>query len=453
MHNKPVLAKIKHNIGYEPESLLDACYSGDCKEVVNLINKKGRAILNATDKKGFFPLYIATCKGHVDVCRLLLENGADVNQQTKASTPLICACLDGHEDLIKLFIACKANVDAKDLESQMTALGYAATNGHLVACRLLLQANASFAVKDTATMLHCAAGESHFAVCELGLQWDQAKFKANINDANKDGRTALHYAVSGRNIEIVQLLIKNGINLDVRDAFGVSALDLSLSLHESEIANNLLSAGAKTKTKNLEGNTALHISVIFGNANICKLILLKNQNHEDLEYVNEQNSMGMTPMHVCVLYGLRGIGKILLDSGASLDAVDEDGMTPMMAAVESGDEDICRMLMEAGASLADTNEDEETVLHICAIHGRLQIASLLIESLQPTDAHHLVNSQDKDDTTPLHYAAANGDLDFCKLLLSHGADMNLEDNDGFTPLMAALESKQNDAVKYLRSRK
>lgn len=448
MHNKPVLAKIKHNIGYEPESLLDACYSGDYKEVANLINKNGKAIVNSTDKKGFFPLYIATCKGHLDVCCLLLENGADVNQQTKA-TPLIRASLDGLEDLIKLFIASKANIDAKDLESQMTALGYAATNGNVDVCRLLLEANASFAVKDTATMLHCAAGESHFAVCELGLQWDQGKFKANINDANKDGRTALHYAVSGRNIEIVQLLIENGINLDVRDAFGVSALDLSLSLHETEIANHLLSTGANTKTKNLEGNTALHISVIFGNADICKLILLKN--HGDGEYVNAPNSMGMTPMHVCVLYGLGGIGKLLLDSGASKDAVDEDGMTPLLAAVESGDEDICRMLMEAGASLADTNEDEETVLHICAIHGRVQIASLLIESLQPADAHNLVNSQDKDDTTPLHYAAANGDLDFCKLLLSHGADIKLEDNDGFTPLMAALESKQNDAVKYLRS--
>ena len=68
---------------------------------------------------------------------------------------------------------------------------------------------------------------------------------------------------------------------------------------------------------------------------------------------------------------------------------------------------------------------------------------------------HVANvnaGQAESGFTPLHEAAANGDLEFVTLLLEHGANLDAKAADGKTPLAFALSRKQNEMAAFLRER-
>jgi ankyrin repeat protein len=64
-----------------------------------------------------------------------------------------------------------------------------------------------------------------------------------------------------------------------------------------------------------------------------------------------------------------------------------------------------------------------------------------------------VNCRGEGGGSPLHEAAANGQIEMAKLLLDHGANLNAKEEHGKTPLTIALEYKQTEMAKFLRDRK
>jgi ankyrin repeat protein len=207
-------------------------------EIVALLLTQG-ADINSTDDGDWTPLHSAANQGHRDVAEILLAHGADVNARAHISPkprlvavpmsdevkselqaeaqadakaqeerlgerPLHLAAEKGHNDVVKLLLEHKAEVDAKT-ESGETPLYLAAEKGHKDVAELLLSHGADVNAKDKnfgRTPLHEAAVFGHKDVVELLLAHG-----ADINAKNKNGETPLRFA-SGMGYEDVEELLR-----------------------------------------------------------------------------------------------------------------------------------------------------------------------------------------------------------------------------------------------------
>ena len=105
------------------KSIFNACVYGDIDKVKKFVAKKGKDILLERDKSGYTCLHYAARNGHLEICKYLIEQDADLNAKTLScnSAPIHRASLMGHWEIVQLLLNKKANPLEKDYESK-TAL-------------------------------------------------------------------------------------------------------------------------------------------------------------------------------------------------------------------------------------------------------------------------------------------------------------------------------------------
>ncbi|XP_013391240.1 ankyrin-1-like [Lingula anatina] len=185
------------------------------------------------------------------------------------------------------------------------------------------------------------------------------------------------------------------------------------------------------------GQTALHIALLTGNADMVKLLL------DSGAEVNAENEDGRTPLYWAAEEGHEDIVKLLLEHGTDPNITNEWGRTPLYWAAEEGHEDIVKLLLEHGTDPNITNESGRTPLCWAAEEGHEDIVKLLLE--RGADP----NITNKWGRTPLYWAAYEGHEDIVKLLLEHGADPNITYKWDRTPLHVAAGEGHEDVVKLL----
>jgi ankyrin repeat protein len=126
----------KQNPNYQ---LINAAKFGSIQEL-DLLLKEGRDI-NGKDNYGNTALIVASNEGIVNICKFLLEHGANANASNDydGRTALIVAAMRGYKPICELLIAHGANVNLPDKHNQ-TALMWAARKNHNEVCKLLIHA-------------------------------------------------------------------------------------------------------------------------------------------------------------------------------------------------------------------------------------------------------------------------------------------------------------------------
>ncbi|KAJ5461898.1 Endochitinase B1 [Penicillium daleae] len=226
-------------------------------EVIRLLLNSG-ADINAPPGEvcGRTALQAAVERGYLDIIQLLLSAGADINAHPAAAngmTALQAAAKRGNLELVKLLLSSGADVNAPSAPvSGMTALQAAAKSGSLELVRVLLSSGA-----------HINAPPA-----EAGTTTFKAK---------EGGRTALQAAASGGNIEVVQLLLGAGadVNAPPAKARGRTALQAATEAGNLEVAQLLLWYGADIHAPpSEEGDmTAFQAALEEGNFEIVQLLL------------------------------------------------------------------------------------------------------------------------------------------------------------------------------------
>ncbi|KAM3964878.1 ankyrin repeat domain-containing protein 39 [Aphomia sociella] len=122
--------------------LWHAAYYGD-KDRVNFLIDKARNVkdtVNAADNSGYTPLHYAARTGNIDICKILLQNGANINTQTKSgvATPLHKAASAGKIDMVKFLIQSGATIEMQDVDGQ-TVLHKAVENNNIDLVNFLLK--------------------------------------------------------------------------------------------------------------------------------------------------------------------------------------------------------------------------------------------------------------------------------------------------------------------------
>lgn len=201
--------------------------------------------------------------GDIETCKTLLSKGANINtnENYDNTTPLhsVCARIREHTDICKLFLEQGANVHATNKKGY-TPLHYASEQGHFYISNLLIDAGANVNAMDEKdnTPFHLVVGNTDGKyICKLLLEHG-----ADINAKNKNGETPLHIAAANGCVDMCYFLVENGASLDVLDIYGRTPLDHGYGISGNMGVCYLLYArGARVMRESYESP-----EVMFGNS-------------------------------------------------------------------------------------------------------------------------------------------------------------------------------------------
>ncbi|KAI8432303.1 hypothetical protein MSG28_004723 [Choristoneura fumiferana] len=200
----------------------------------------------AETHEGHTALYLA-CKHQcsIQTIKALLNSAEDIANygSTEGVTPLHVASTQGRVEVIQLLIDYGAMIDVQDFDGD-TPLHDAALGGQYDSVVTLLHAGADAGTRNEAecTPLHTACLKGGFNITQALLP-----FIDNINQTTVEGDTALILAIQADSVEIVNYLLENGADPNIKNKNGEMALDIALFLGHDELFNLLLNVTDKTK--------------------------------------------------------------------------------------------------------------------------------------------------------------------------------------------------------------
>lgn len=153
---------------------------------------------------------------------------------------------------------------------------------------------------------------------------------------------------------------------------------------------------------------------------------------------NKADKRGSTPLHVAAGLDNSDAVSALIKNGADTEIVNNSGLTPLLQAVMNGGFWAMNALLRGGGKVNYAQEGSlRTALHFAAVAG--ESYETTVYDLVYYGAE--VNVADKDGNTPLHLAARYGILHVAVGLINRGADLNIRNSSGRTPLQVAIHHR------------
>jgi uncharacterized protein len=147
------------------------------------------------------------------------------------------------------------------------------------------------------------------------------------------------------NIGWVRMLIKSGINLNIKYSYyGWTALHWAAFHGKLDIVKALINAGADVNAKDNDGWTALHLAAKYGDLDVVKALINAGAD------LNVQDNFGRTALHWAARNGKLDIVKALINAGADLNTQTSYDWTALYLAARNGNLDIVKALIDAGAT-------------------------------------------------------------------------------------------------------
>jgi ankyrin repeat protein len=244
--------------------------------------------------------------------------------------------------------------------------------------------------------------------------------RTDVNVAEADGTTALHWAVRGDHNAAVTLLLRAGASATASNRYGITPLSLAALNGNVAVIEALLSAGADPNTTLPEGETVLMTAARSGNSEAVRLLLGSGADVNAREQWQEQTALmwAAAENHAAVV-------TTLIEAGADLKAVSR--LLPGMPARPRGG-DVAQQGVHSNFPKGGLT---------ALLYAVRQNAAAAVQALAAGGAD--LDQADPDGFTPVIIATLNGHYDLAKLLIERGAGLEVADKGGRTPLFAAVD--------------
>jgi ankyrin len=268
----------------------------------------------------------------------------------------------------------------------------------------------------------------------------------DVNAAQGDGATALHWAAHRGDLATADLLIRAGARASVADDAGMTPLHVACANRGGAMVERLLAADANANATLPSGETALMTCARAGDARAVKALLARGADVNAKEHEHRQTALmwAVAQRHPDVV-------QLLIDARADIRArsviytqtvvgeqtqragreelnytVLRGGATPLLFAARAGEVESAQLLLKAGADANDSQPDGVSALVLAAHSGNGHVAALLLEHGADPNAFG-------SGYTAMHAAILRSDLNLVKALLARGANPNLRMTKG-TPM-------------------
>ena len=264
----------------------------------------------------------------------------------------------------------------------------------------------------------------------------------DLNQVNQDTELTPLMLACNRpsvNLDIIELLIEKGAEVDYQYNGGYPALIKAVEDGKVEVVKYLIKHGAQVDSK------ALEVGCEGGNVQVVKVLLqvegirdsLISGELSDYKYADMVYSVSCCPFNTAIENEHIQLVKWFLDSHIVTDVP----VGALLSAISymSQSSEMVQLLLDHGgtAQVNPTADGETSALMLACYHGNSEIVKMLLEKGAK------VNLQNEKKVSALMLAATEGNVEVMKQLLEGGADVNLKGEGGSTALLSALSAKEH----------
>ncbi|XP_044751749.1 serine/threonine-protein phosphatase 6 regulatory ankyrin repeat subunit B-like [Coccinella septempunctata] len=370
----------------------------------------------------------------------LEENDTDINYKYEGYTFLHYSCATGRQELTYRIIHRYSRIIDIDATTPLgeTALHLAINKGDQLIVDILLGAGANPNAPrnvDGKTALHLSICKDSSGILRSLLNMPTI----NVNAEDNKKCTALHDAVRIEQCLKVKLLLKAGANPNPRKS-RISPLHLVMKHKYDSITNILIRKGADIDALDFNKYTPLHSAVLAENETIVRALL---DNGASPNF--NPNQRRKSVIHLAVERNNIRIFAMILERTEMIDVPDMDGLSPLQKAVLAENEEKVRLLLARRASPIIQHKNKMLLQHAVE-KGNFNITKLLLENMPVPEA---TNFKSEGGVTPLESAVRSERGDIVDLLVANGADVNIQNADGNSPLHIACQKGSLDMVTRL----
>ncbi|XP_055838337.1 ankyrin-3-like [Episyrphus balteatus] len=404
---------------------------------------------NLYHKKEYTPLHCATENGDLEIVKVLLKKGANVNFKTADGlTSLHLACKTGNVEIIDLLLSSNADINARE-HNKLTPLYIAVENSRREAAKLLMDHGAKIndEFDNGKTILSCAVDKRLSLIVNDILQ-----YSPDVN--NIINKKSLKTALSKRNgySEIVENMVKYGFSDNHVDINDTALLHNAIKMGNTKTIEDLINYGLNLTCKKKENCIVLHIAIKHKQFEVAKLLLTHGAD------VNAKDENKKPPIYYSVYNSDVNMTKLLLSHGANIQK------SPELLGIATNKvcKEIIEILLENDVDIEGTDKFGRTALHMCASQeydvffdirknspdspevklAKAEIAQILLINGANVNAKTTIGNY-----TALWLACAKKSINLIEVLLKYEADVNIP--MGFTPLHIATESGNETIIEML----
>ena len=276
---------------------------------------------------------------------------------------------------------------------------------------------------------------------------------ADVNAAQGDGATALHWAARAGNAELVQMLLYAGANVMATTRLGAyTPLMMAAQGGHSAAVAALITGGADVNATSTTGTTPLMFAAESGDTRTVTMLIEGGSEVEAREQAMEQ-----TALMFAAAYNRVDVVKLLIERGADVEATSKvENLAELSSARGSfrGRQQAPQQGPDVPGATRQYRYNELvgtsggfSPLMFAARQGHEEIVKALVEA--GADVNH---QNPGDQSTALVVATINGHFDIGRYLLEHGADPRLASDNGVTPLYGALNVQWAPKALYPQPR-
>jgi len=306
-------------------------------------------------------------------------------------------------------------------------------------------------------------------------------YTKQINFELSNGETPLTVALSHRRLQIAELLIKNGFDINYMNTYMENALIYLIKNNQisRDSLSFLLNNNININIKDEEDRNALMYAVenqqfmivkdilefyIMNNKFIVNLLLMKQKQIEsstenlskminkefDKLQIDETDEEGNSAFLLACDNCDENIMKLLLEYGTDINSYDDYGFTPLLQSSSEGDLNRVKYLIKYGAKIDATDSYNNTSLILACKYGHLDVVNFLLKNGANVDVRN-INGDTPLNATCFALYLSSDDIyrSIVKLLLSYNANVNIANDNKSTPLTVASEIGEKEVVEML----
>lgn len=415
---------------------------------VQKLVEKG-ATIDMSDGSGQSAIYKATFYNKHDIIRYLAEHKADMYLKdfNGINSLMLCSITNNFETL-KLLLEYGLNNHGVS-----EVLFYFSKIGKFDFVKYMIEKGVYYNITafDNTSIAHLAVVEDQNDFLDYILKKDSSL--VNMLSGNHDLPITL--AIQHNRISCFNTLLKHNANLQCIDTETGETLLHYAARYSTECLKMLIDKGLDINANSKNG-TPLCVAACYNNSENFYYLLEKGAtidkytfifacrggNYDIFKLVADKGYEAFDELLLDAAVHSVDIVKYLLDKKCSVKVVDGTNNTPLLIASLNNKLDIVKVLVEAGSDIDHVGEESMTALHHAAHHKNYEMIKFLLE-------HKAQFQRDVKNWSPIMLSAKNNDLRSLKLMLENGASLYESNDEGDTLVHIASKASSLSVLSYL----